>query len=173
MSNSKMPGFRDIDETSERVRAVTVPLIPFDWTQERGEVFARFGQAIAMAQLLEAELRVTISLLEEKPVGPSDELRIKQRTLGTLAKLLKQMDITDDKDIEGFHDDLQGIVGERNALAHDLFRTRLFSETPNSNVDDLRSETGREQLIERFGRATGDFAHMAVILHDLNKALST
>jgi hypothetical protein len=167
-----MPGFRDIDETSERVRAITVPLIPFEWSQERGEVFARFGQAIAMAQLLEAELRVTISLLEHQPVAPSPELRIKQRTLGRLAKLLKEMTIDDVKDTKAFHDELERIVDERNSLAHELFRTRMFAETPNSNVDDLLSDDGRQRLVERLGRATGDFAYTAVILSDLNKALS-
>ena len=167
-----MPGFRDIDETSERVRAITVPLIPFEWSQERGEVFARFGQAIAMAQLLEAELRVTISLLEHQPVAPSPELRIKQRTLGRLAKLLKEMTIDDVKDTKAFHDELERIVDERNSLAHELFRTRMFAETPNSNVDDLLSDDGRQRLVERLGRAMGDFAYTAVILSDLNKALS-
>lgn len=167
-----MPGFRDVDETSERVRAITVPLIPFEWSQERGEVFARFGQAIAMAQLLEAELRVTISLLEHQPVAPRPELRIKQRTLGRLAKLLKEMTIDDVKDTKGFHDELERIVDERNSLAHELFRTRMFAETPNSNVDDLLSDDGRQRLVERLGRATGDFAYTAVILSDLNKALS-
>ena len=167
-----MPGFRDVDETSERVRAITVPLIPFEWSQERGEVFARFGQAIAMAQLLEAELRVTISLLEHQPVAPSPELRIKQRTLGRLAKLLKEMTIDDVKDTKAFHDELERIVDERNSLAHELFRTRMFAETPNSNVDDLLSDDGRQRLVERLGRAMGDFAYTAVILSDLNKALS-
>jgi hypothetical protein len=149
-----------------------VPLIPFEWSQERGEVFARFGQAIAMAQLLEAELRVTISLLEHQPVAPSPELRIKQRTLGRLAKLLKEMTIDDVKDTKAFHDELERIVDERNSLAHELFRTRMFAETPNSNVDDLLSDDGRQRLVERLGRATGDFAYTAVILSDLNKALS-
>jgi hypothetical protein len=48
----------------------------------------------------------------------------------------------------------------------------MFAETPNSNVDDLLSDDGRQRLVERLGRATGDFAYTAVILSDLNKALS-
>ena len=172
MTEAKMPGFRDIDEASERIRALTRPLVPFEWVQDRAEVFARFGQAMAIAQILEAELRVTISLVEDNATGTSDDVRIKPRTLGTLAKMLRELVDDGEKDTQYFHEELARIVGERNALAHDLFRTRLFTETPNSNVDDLGDEKGRRRLIARLGAATGDFAYMAVLMSELTDALN-
>jgi hypothetical protein len=115
----------------------------------RAEVYAHYGLAMGMAQMVEHELVTVLVLLGQKPYEREAFLReIEDGNRKTLGQLKDQLMKTGAPVLGITH--LQRVVKTRNLLAHDFFREAERSVRMNT-------DEGRAELIAELDQATRDF----------------
>jgi hypothetical protein len=145
----------DITEWYHRVKGSPSVSVPPDRIAEainladepaRAEVYAHYGLAMGMAQMVEHELVTVLVLLGQEPYQRDAFLReIEEGNRKTLGQLKDQLMKTGAPVLGITH--LQRVVKTRNLLAHHFFREAERSVKMNT-------DKGRAQLIAELDEAT-------------------
>lgn len=131
-----------------------------DESYQMREVYAHFGVAVYMAQVLEHGVINLLAVTRVMSLASSQEEYDKlvgkkfKDTLGNLAKELKSVALNDEK----FIDDLARLVQVRNHLVHNYWREKIqLTMTPQ----------GRNRLIEELSEIHASFSAFDKRLDDL------
>ena len=132
--------------------------------EDEREIFARYGLAMFMAQVLEHEIVNTLTVLQKLPTRESikdadawaisvDEFMDAQHanTFGTMLKAMEKTGLVPDDVMQ----DLKVCRSDRDFLAHNFFR---------HYANGFMSHSGRQEMLDRVDQARQRFSAVNVAL---------